>query len=109
MATTIAMPQTGQLPQVKGPEMNDRDWVNDILSYAKYLTYGYNTGLNEAQNPQLHQTVQTILNDVHQSQYELFDMMFQKGWYKMKAADQQEISQAYTQFNGYKTQFPSGS
>jgi spore coat protein CotF len=107
MATTIAMPQTGQLPTVKGPQMNDRDWINDIMSYEKYLTNGYNTGLNEAQNPQLHQTVQAILNDVHQSQVQLFDCMFQKGWYKMKAADQQEISQAYTQFTGYKSQFPT--
>jgi spore coat protein CotF len=108
LATQIAMPQTSELPTVKGPEMNDRDWINDILSYEKYLTNGYNTGLNEAQNPQLHQTVQTILNDVHNSQFQLFDLMFQKGWYKMKAADQQEISQAFTQFNGYKSQFPGG-
>ncbi|WP_127587590.1 spore coat protein [Paenibacillus koleovorans] len=108
MATTIAMPQTGQLPQVKGPEMNDRDWLNDILSYEKYLTNGYNTGLNEAQNPQLHAVVKNILNDVHQTQSQLFDLMFQKGWYKMKAADQQEVTQAKTQFQGYKTQFPGG-
>ena len=107
MNMTIAQPQTGQLPKVKGPEMNDRDYVNDILSFEKYLSNGYNTGLNEAQHPQLHQTVQNLLNDVHQAQYELFELMFQKGWYKMKAADAQEIQQAHQQFTNYKSQFPA--
>ncbi|MCR8641843.1 spore coat protein [Paenibacillus sp. N1-5-1-14] len=104
----IAMPQTGQLPQVKGPEINDRDLINDILAYEKYLTNGYNTGLNEMQMPRLHDSIQTILNNVHKSQVELFDLMFQKGWYKMKAACDQDKQQAYQQFSGYKTQFPNG-
>lgn len=103
----IAVPQSGQLPQVKGPEFNDRDRINDILSYEKYLTSGYNTGLNEMQNPRLHQKIGSILQDVHQTQFQLFDLMFQKGWYKMKAAETTEISQAQQQFANYKTQFPT--
>jgi spore coat protein CotF len=107
MTVELAMPKSPQEPKVKGPEMNDRDWINDILTMEKYLTSSYNTGLNEMQNPQLHQAVQSILNDVHQSQAGLFDLMFQKGWYKMKTAEQQEIQQAHTQFSNYKTQFPT--
>jgi spore coat protein CotF len=107
VATQIAVPQSGQLPQVKGPEFNDRDRINDILSYEKYLTSGYNTGLNEMQNPQLRQKVGAILQDAHQTQFQLFDLMFQKGWYKMKAAETQEINQAQQQFTEYKSQFPA--
>ena len=109
MATEIAVQQTGQLPKVKGPEMNDRDVINDILSFEKYLTNGYNTGLNEMQNPKLHQEVNKILNDTHNNQWNAFNLMFQKGWYKMKAAESQEISNAHTQFMNYKTQFPNFS
>ena len=107
MAIEIAMPQSGQLPKVKGPEINERDLMNDLLSYEKYLTSGYNTGLNEMQNPNLRRDVQNVLNDVHACQFQLFDLMFQKGWYKMKAADPQEIGQTYSQFQNYKTQFPA--
>jgi spore coat protein CotF len=107
MATQIAVPQSGQLPQVKGPEFNDRDRINDILSYEKYLTSGYSTGLNEMQNPQLRQKIGAILQDAHLAQFQLFDLMFQKGWYKMKAAETQEITQAHQQFTDYKTQFPA--
>lgn len=103
---TIAMPSTGQLPKVKGPQMNERDEVNDMLSYEKYLSYGYDVGLKEMQNTQLYPTVQMILNDVHQCQKELFELMFRKGWYKMKTADTQDIQKAYQQFMNYKTQFP---
>jgi spore coat protein CotF len=39
-------------------------------------------------------------------QFQVFDKMWQKGWYKIEAADQQKIQQAYQQFNGYKSQFP---
>jgi spore coat protein CotF len=106
MAVEIAMPQTGQLPQVKGPEFNDRDRMNDMLSYEKYLTSAYNTGLNEMQMPKLHKDIQAILNEVHEAQFQLFELMFQKGWYKLKVADQQEKTEAFTQFNGYKSQFP---
>lgn len=106
MTTQIAMPESGILPQVKGPEMNDRDYVNDILAFEKYISNGYNVGLNEAQNPKLHMQIQNILNDVHRCQFDLFNLMFQNGWYKMKAADKQEVSQAHNQFSNYKTQFP---
>lgn len=106
MTTQIAMPKPPGEPQVKGPELNDRDRINDLLSFEKYMTQGYNTGLNEMQNPKLHETVQRILNDEHQIQFQVFDHMWQKGWYKIKAAETQEISQAHQQFSGYKTQFP---
>jgi len=109
MATQIAVPQTGQLPQVKGPEINDRDRVNDLLSFEKYLTYGYGTGLNEMQNPALHATVRQLLIEAHDIQYQLFNQMFQKGWYKMKAADQAEIAQTRQQFENYRSQIPQFS
>lgn len=44
MSVQIAAPQTGQLPKVKGPELNDRDRINDIMSMQKYLSNGYNVG-----------------------------------------------------------------
>ncbi len=105
MAMELANPQTG-LPQVKTPEMNDRDRINDILSYEKYMSYGFNTGLHEMQNPQLHQTVARILGEVNEMQFKLFNAMFEKGWYKMKTADTQEIGQANQQFANYRSQFP---
>lgn len=106
MTVEIAMPKPPGEPQVKGPEFNDRDRVNDILAMEKYLTTAYNTGLNEMQNPRLHETIQGILGDTHNMQHRVFEEMWQKGWYKIEAAEPQKVNQAFDQFNNYKSQFP---
>lgn len=102
----IANPQTGQLPQVKGPEMNDRDYVNDGLSTCKYLTDSLNIAVREASHIPLHADLMQILTETHQSARDLFNLMFKEGWYKLEAAEQQKVDQAYQQFNGYSSQFP---
>jgi spore coat protein CotF len=102
----IANPQTGQLPKVKGPEMNDRDYVNDGLSTCKYLTDSLNIAVREASHEQLYSDILQILNETHQSCRELYNLMFQNGWYKLEAEEQQKLDQAYQQFSNYSTQFP---
>jgi spore coat protein CotF len=94
------------LPQVKGPQMNDRDRINDVLAMEKYLANGYNTAVNEAGNPALFQAQLQILNEVHQAQRDLFNLMHQKGWYKTEAANTNQITQKTQQFANYRTQFP---
>lgn len=107
MSNHIMGPQhsTG-LPQVKGPEMNDRDLVNDILSTEKYLAAGYNTAVNEASGRNLFQTQLQMLTEVHQAQRDVFDLMQKKGWYKTEAADANKTTQKTQQFSNYRTQFP---
>ncbi|AGK52456.1 spore coat protein [Bacillus sp. 1NLA3E] len=102
----IANPQSGQLPQVKGPEMNDRDFINDGLSTCKYLTDSLNSAVREASHIQLHGDLLQILTETHQSSRDLYNLMFQNGWYKLEAEEQQKIDQAFQQFNNYSTQFP---
>lgn len=102
----IANPQSNQLPQVKGPEMNDRDFLNDGLSTCKYLTDSLNIAVREASHEQLHADMQLILNETHNSCRELYNLMFQNGWYKLEAEEQQKLQQAQQQFSGYSSQFP---
>ncbi|MCD9022145.1 spore coat protein [Cohnella silvisoli] len=102
----IANPQSSQLPQVKGPEMNDRDFLNDGLSTCKYLTDSLNVAVREASHAQLHADLLQILTETHHSGRELYNMMFQNGWYKLEAEEQQKLQQAQQQFSGYSSQFP---
>lgn len=102
----IANPQSGQLPQVKGPQMNDRDFINDGLATCKYLTDSLNVAVREASHQQLYDDLLQILNETHQSAREMYNLMFQKGWYKLEAEEQQKLQQAYQQFSGYSSQFP---
>ncbi len=102
----IQNPQSGILPKVKGPQMNDRDILNDVLATEKYLTDNYNVFAREASYPALHSDVESILCDTHKAARDSFNAMFQRGWYKFEGVDQQKLQQAQQQFSGYLGQFP---
>ncbi len=92
--------------QAKGPEMNERDFINDLLATEKYLTDSFNIFAREASNEVLFQDVLTILNETQQNARNIFNAMFKKGWYQLTAAPVQEIQQATQQFKNYESQFP---
>ncbi|MDR6226236.1 spore coat protein [Desmospora profundinema] len=98
--------QSTGLPQVKGPEMNDRDRINDVLAMIKYMNVAYNVAVNEASNDTLYQMQMNILTNLHQAQRDVYNAMAAKGWYKTDPADMQKIQQTYQQFSNYQTQFP---
>ena len=89
---------------VHSPEMNDRDYLNDILATEKYLTDGFNTFVREASHTDLHNDVKTILNETHDCTRNLFDLMFKDGFYSFQGASGQEIQQAQQKFSKYLAQ-----
>ncbi|KOO37109.1 spore coat protein [Priestia koreensis] len=99
----IKNPET-QVP--KTPEMNDRDYINDLLATEKYMTASYCTALNEFSHDALYHEVLGIFTETQNCQRELYNLMFKKGWYGVEAADQQQLQQTYEQFSGYTNQFP---
>ncbi|MDF2663458.1 MAG: spore coat protein [Paenibacillus sp.] len=103
---TIKNPKPAYEPKVKGPEMNDRDRINDILALEKYLTDSFNISAREASHAFLHQDIMTILNETHQCQYGMYELMFRKGHYKLEAEEQTKLDQTHMQFSNYSSQFP---
>lgn len=99
----IQNPKT-QVPET--PQMSDRDFINDQLSTEKYMTSSYSTALNEMSHQSLYQDINQICIETQESQRNLFNVMFKKGWYSFDAADQQQLTQSYQQFSGYSNQFP---
>lgn len=104
----IRNPSTS-VPTVKGPEMNDRDLLNDILATEKYITDNFNVFTREASHEQLHQVTMGILNESHQAARDAYDIMFKKGWYTLTSAQGQALQQLQEQFGSYATQFPYGN
>lgn len=101
----IKNPET-QVP--KTPQMNDRDFINDLLTTEKYMTSAYSMALHEASHEGLYRDIMQIFSETQECQRNLYDLMFKKGWYAVEAADQQKLQQSYQQFQGYTNQFPSG-
>lgn len=90
----------------KTPQMNDRDFANDMLTTGKYMTDAYSTVLNEASHEQLYQDISQIAKETQDCQRNFYNLMFRKGWYSIEAAPQDKLQQSYQQFQGYSNQFP---
>ncbi|MDP4170408.1 MAG: spore coat protein [Bacillota bacterium] len=95
-----------QIP--KTPQMNERDFINDLLSTEKYMTTSYSVAMHEASHDGLFQDIQAIFNETEVCQRDLYNLMFKKGWYKIEPADQQQLQQTFQQFQGYTNQLPAG-
>ncbi|MDN4072480.1 spore coat protein [Fictibacillus terranigra] len=98
--------QNPESPVPKTPQMNDRDFLNDILSYEKYMTASYSTAMNEASHDALYQEIHSIFDETKNMQRELYSLMFQKGWYSLTPEQPQKLQQAAQQYAGYMSQFP---
>lgn len=92
----------------KTPQMNERDFINDMLTTEKYMTEAYTTALHEFSHDALFQDVLSIYNETANAHRSLYNMMFKKGWYAVEAAEPQKLQQSYQQFQGYTSQFPYG-
>ena len=76
----------------KTPQMNIRDFANDLLATEKHITDAYSTYLNEASNQALYQEFLSIFTEAQNEQRELYNLMFRKGWYELDAADRTTIT-----------------
>ena len=83
----------------KSCEMNDSDYLNDILISYKHLVSGYATALNEVSNKTLYKSFFNLFESASKIQSELFECAFQNGWYQLETAEESKISKAYDKFN----------
>src|SRR5690554_3191353 len=74
------------IAQNKSQDMNDRDYLNDILATEKYLSAAYNTFLLEISHTELHTDVKQILSETHDCAREIFNLMFENGFYSFQSA-----------------------
>lgn len=80
--------------------MQDKVMVNDFLSTLNSSLTGYANVIAQAANPQFRQTIQQIRNSCENSQYEIFKLAQQKGYYQPATmADQNDVQQIKSQFS----------
>lgn len=89
-------------PKVEVPttkEMNDLDYLTDVLETTKNMVNNYSLALNEVSNNTLYEIYKQIFDETSTIQRDLFDLMFQKGWYALEKAEEQKINEAQTKFS----------
>ena len=78
--------------------------INDVLSSEKQMITAYGTYLAESTCENLRSELMKIINDKQQIQYQVFDLMRQKGWYQVKNANMNDVQNATQKFQGMQQQ-----
>lgn len=100
----MAPQQQGGQMQGQGVQYTDRDIMQLMLNEFKHTASSLNTYITEATNEQLRRDYMTCLGNVYNAQQQIFDMMQQKGYYKVQQASPQSIAQARNKFSGQSQQ-----
>lgn len=82
-----------------GMALNDKDYLNCLLSSLKEMEKNYAVVLTEVSNEHLHGLYKNVFDNIDQLQREAFELNFKKGWYTLEKADDQKIQQKYQMLN----------
>lgn len=77
----------------KGTEMNDKDYINSVLSSLKEMSKNYVTSMTEASNEYLYEEYFQMFNNISKLQRDVYEVMFQKGWYSLEKAPLMKVNQ----------------
>ena len=94
----MKMNEKVQNQKVEVPEtqaMNDRDYLNVVLESLKNLSNNLSVALNEASNQELYQQEFALFEETKRAAHEVYELMFQYGWYTLEKAETQKIDQKY--------------
>ncbi len=82
----------------------DEQIIADVLRSEKQLVTSYGTYLAESTCENLRTELVKIIGDTQQLQYQVFDIMKQKGWYPVKNAQLTDVQTAVQKFQGMQQQ-----
>lgn len=83
----------------KGTNINDKDYMNSLLSSLKEIVKNYTVSLTEASNETLYNEFKTMFDEYSILQREVYETMFRKGWYSLEKVDEQKLDNKYQTLN----------
>lgn len=82
-----------------GIKMNDKDYINSLLSCLKEMVKNYTVAMTEASNEVLFKEYKNMFEEYINLQRETYEVMFRKGWYVLEKAEIQKIGEKYQTLN----------
>jgi spore coat protein CotF len=74
-----------------GKMLNDKDYMNCLLSTLKEIVKNYSTALTEASNEELYNGYKSMFDNYIAMQRDVYELMFRYGWYSLEKAEVQKI------------------
>ena len=72
----------------------DKEILNDGLCAQKSTTGKMNLAANECVHEELRNDILNVLEQEHKIQFDVFNMMHQRGWYQTPAAEEKKVMEA---------------
>ncbi|MDR2753661.1 MAG: spore coat protein [Oscillospiraceae bacterium] len=85
-------------------KFQDQEILTDMLGAQKQAAGSYNTFSAECTNQNLKNDMLNILRDEQSIQSGVFGEMHRRGWYQPQPAQQQQVDQTRTKFEGISQQ-----
>lgn len=82
-----------------GIKLNDKDYINSLLSSLKEMVKNYSVVLTEASNENLYNKYKIMFDKYINLQREVFEIAFKKGWYVLESAETNKVSNKYLTLN----------
>lgn len=76
----------------------DKEILNDGLCAQKSATEKFNLAANECVHAGLRDKILNVLSQEHSIQYDVFEMMHQRGWYETPGAEEKKVAEAKQKF-----------
>lgn len=77
----------------EGIELNDKDYISDMLTTLKAIVKDYTVALTEASNEELFSKYKEMYDKLLNLQRGTFETMFRCGFYKLEEADATKITE----------------
>lgn len=84
-----------QNPKVEVPtgmNLNDKDYLNCLLTTLKEMSKNYVCAMTEASCEELYEEYYDSFIEIINLQRKTYELMFRKGWYQLEQADTNQIS-----------------
>lgn len=78
-----------------GKKLNDKDYMNSLLSTLKELVKNYAIALTEASNENLYNEYKNTFEIYSKLQRDVYELMFRKGWYVLEKAEENKIDSKF--------------
>ncbi|MBQ8131371.1 MAG: spore coat protein [Bacilli bacterium] len=82
-----------------GVNINDKDILNCLLTECKTIEKNYATCMTEASNDLLFKEYKKLFDTISKFQREVFEVLFQKGWYILEEAEGKKVGEKYNTLN----------
>ena len=80
----------------KGMELNEKDYLNSLLSSLKDMEKNYVIAMTEASSEHLYKAHLDTFLKLSNLQREVYELMFRKGWYKLETIEDNKINEKLT-------------